>query len=279
MASNPEFIADNKVILEQWKSAIDLQLLTVASRAAPDSERLQSAARYVLEGQGKRLRGLLVMALGHDLGSLDPEVSGALHAAVSVEMLHAASLVHDDLPALDNDDLRRGRPSCHRAFSEATAILVGDLLVGRAIEWIGEGLTAPARQLHVAKVLSRAWGDLCVGQQLDIERSADPKVIQRLMELKTGTLFGASAYAGCVCGGLPTERAEEFFAWGVEVGVLFQKLDDVSDGDSTMSEPFHRNREIADSHARLVKLASSRALPLTELVYRTIVGTSSGALK
>jgi geranylgeranyl pyrophosphate synthase len=274
MASNPELIEENMAILAQWKSSIEVELLKVASAAASESQRLQDGVRYVLEGQGKRLRGLLVMALARDLGGCGPETSGALHAAVSVEMLHAASLVHDDLPALDNDDLRRGRPSCHRAFSEATAILVGDLLVGRAIGWIGEGPATSERQLLIVKMLGRSWGDLCVGQHLDIEKSSDRKVIKRLMELKTGALFGASAYAGCVCAGLSPTLASEFFAWGVEIGVLFQKLDDVSDGDGTMSEPFDREREIFESHARLLKHASPRALPLTELVYRKIVGVS-----
>ena len=274
MASEPKLKEENEAMLAQWKASLEVELLKVAAVAAPDSRRLQDAVRYVLEGQGKRLRGLLLMALAQDLGGLGPETSGALDAAVSVEMLHAASLVHDDLPALDNDDLRRGRPACHRAFSEGTAILVGDLLVGRSIALIGEGPATAERQLDIARILSRSWADLCVGQQIDIEKSFDPKVIKRSMELKTGALFGASVYAGCVYGGVSPAIARDFFSWGVDIGVLFQRLDDVSDGDGEMSDPIVREQEIFEAYARLLKYASPAALPLTELVYRKIVGIS-----
>ena len=258
--------------LQQWRSLIDLELVSTASQIAPHSRTLQEAVTYVLEGQGKRLRALLVLALARDVdGSTDARHSGALAAALAVEMLHAASLVHDDLPALDNDDTRRGRPSCHRAFSEGTAILTGDLLVGRAMQLVGE-VSAPAeRVLRIAKTLSRAWSELCVGQQLDIEKPTDAATVQSLMELKTGALFGASAAAGVSCGGLSPEKSEAFFAWGVKVGVLCQRLDDISDGDGTSGDGFDATRECVTLLEQLKSLSMSKTLPHTEVIYRKIV--------
>lgn len=258
--------------LQAWRSLVDSELVATALRIAPRSPTIQRAVTYVLEGQGKRLRALLVLSLACDLtGSLDARHSGALSTAVAVEMLHAASLVHDDLPALDNDDTRRGRPSCHRAFSEGTAILAGDLLFGRAIELVG-AVSAPAdRVLRVVQTLCRAWSELCIGQQLDIEKHTDAATVQSLMELKTGALFGASAAAGAVCGGLSATQAEDFFAWGVKVGVLFQRLDDISDGDGTSGDGFDASQERLALLAHLRSLSLPTSLPLTEGVYQKIV--------
>jgi geranylgeranyl pyrophosphate synthase len=258
--------------LDAYKRVLERELSRVAALAAPLSVRLHEATRYVLEGQGKRLRGLLVMAVARDLGGERADETASLGPAVAVEMLHAASLVHDDLPALDNDDLRRGRPSCHKAFSEATAILVGDLLVGRALERVGQGTVHPEGQLAITIKLSAAWAELCMGQQLDIEKPSQPDIIQKLMELKTGALFGVSAYSGAVCSGLSAQEAERFFEWGKSVGVLFQKLDDISDGDGVSRETFDAEREVACCREQLSQLVAGVDLPMTVQVFQKIVG-------
>jgi geranylgeranyl pyrophosphate synthase len=186
-------------------------------------------------------------------------------------MLHAASLVHDDLPALDNDDMRRGRPSCHRQFNEATAILTGDYLVGRAFAVVaGEGLSA-LQQLRVLASLAQAWGDLCIGQQVDIEKPTEPEKIVRLMELKTGALFGAASACGAICGDRDDQSVRRFHEWGKKLGVLFQRLDDISDGDGALEAPFNRDTEIEALRGELRSLHDA-PLPICEAVFRLIVG-------
>jgi geranylgeranyl diphosphate synthase type II len=158
---------------------------------------------------------------------------------VAIETLHAASLVHDDLPALDNDDTRRGKPSCHKAFGEATAILVGDALVGAAMFHVLDDETLPTDlRARVARVLSYVWRDLCVGQQvdLDIGMGSDRKARSEMIRLKTGILFGAAASCGAICAGIRDADISSYFEWGVKVGECFQALDDLDDGDRPESE-------------------------------------------
>jgi farnesyl diphosphate synthase len=260
--------------LKEWRALIDRQLLDVVASTRGESEVLKSAAMYVVAGQGKRLRGLLTMAIEHDCAGTHRACPTGFVAALAAEILHAASLVHDDLPALDNDDFRRGRPSCHRAFTEATAILTGDYLIGRAFSLVCEGDIAAVRQGSVTGTLARAWGDLCMGQQLDIERSHEAHDPEIVMRLKTGALFGASAMCGALCAGLDEKTTTAFYSWGERVGVLFQKLDDIDDGDGPQSGAFDKGRE---TQALLAALQAIRpqSMPTTELVYRLIVGDVS----
>jgi geranylgeranyl diphosphate synthase type II len=158
---------------------------------------------------------------------------------VAIEALHAASLVHDDLPALDNDDMRRGKPSCHKVHGEATAILVGDALVGAAMFNVLDDETLPTDlRARVARVLSHVWRDLCVGQQvdLDIATVSDPEARSQMVRLKTGILFGAAASCGAICAGIRDADIASYFEWGVRVGECFQALDDIDDGDRPESE-------------------------------------------
>jgi farnesyl diphosphate synthase len=258
--------------IREWRELVNRELVTLGTNSARDSKRLEAAATYVLEGPGKRLRALLTFAVTQDISRAEvTEQPHSLRAGIGIEILHAASLVHDDLPALDNDDMRRGRPSCHRQFNEATAILTGDYLVGQAYSLITTGTLSPTQQVRVLTKLSRAWSDLCVGQQLDIEQPTDLDTIHRLMELKTGSLFGAAAACGAMCADCDGEVLDRFDTWGTKVGVLFQKLDDVADGDGTVAERFNRDTEVRRLHSELRALWSS-PLPFTEAVYGMIVG-------
>lgn len=256
-------------VLQGWRELIDLELATVGSNPAKDSERLKAAASYVLQGQGKRLRGLLAMAIHSDISRDQKEPPVTLGVAFALEMLHAASLVHDDLPALDNDDVRRGRPSCHRAFNEATAILTGDFLVGRAFSVVAGGALSPMQQLRVLARLAPAWADLCVGQQVDIEQPKTPEEVHRLMELKTGALFGVAAAAGAICADLTDEDTQRFYDWGVRVGVLFQRLDDIADGQVGYLGALDT---VAETRVLLTELRGLRghALPLAEEVFHWV---------
>jgi geranylgeranyl pyrophosphate synthase len=222
-------------VFEGWRAEVEQELLSLAREYTKDSSHLRDATTYVLEGAGKKLRALLILSIARDLLGSQGDLRGALRCALAVEVLHAASLVHDDLPALDNDDYRRGRPSCHRAFNEATAILVGDLLVGVAFSSVSR-LDTAEMSAHVCSLLARTWSELCVGQQLDLQGVSEMSQRRRMIELKTGALFGCAAACGALCARVEVELVERLFEWGVRVGVAFQKLDDVSDGECSVEE-------------------------------------------
>jgi farnesyl diphosphate synthase len=186
--------------------------------------RLVDAMRYAALGGGKRLRGFLVMEVG-----------------ASVEMLHAYSLVHDDLPCMDDDDLRRGKPSVHRAFDEATAILAGDALQARAFEVLAEPDTHsdPQARCDLIQALGLAAGarGMAGGQMIDMEaegQSLNIGEVSRLHALKTGRLIQYSAEAGAILGRAAGPMRQQIAAFGRDLGAAFQIADDLLDaeGDS-----------------------------------------------
>jgi farnesyl diphosphate synthase len=258
-------------ILKEWREIVHSELVTEGQSSLGASKGLQAATTYVLQAPGKRLRALLALAICSDVTGKELTKPHALKPGVALEMLHAASLVHDDLPALDNDDMRRGRPSCHRQFTEATAILTGDYLVGRAFGVVTEAPLTAMQQLRILTILARAWGELCMGQQADIEKPTEAAAIQRLMELKTGALFGAAAASGALCADVDDRVTALFYGWGVRLGVLFQRLDDLADGDGAPDPTFNKDFAVASLFKELRAL-SDKPLPLTEAVYKMVVG-------
>jgi geranylgeranyl diphosphate synthase type II len=226
----------------RWRASVEEGLQELSHNCGKGHTALVAPIQYVLLGGGKRLRALLALSLCRDLNSEAAHgdaINRALSSAVAIEALHAASLVHDDLPALDNDDTRRGKPSCHMAYGEATAILVGDALVGAAMFNVLDDETLPTDlRARVARVLSHVWRDLCVGQQVDLEIAAvsDPQARSQMIRLKTGILFGAAASCGAICAGIRDADIATYFEWGVTVGECFQALDDIDDGDRLESE-------------------------------------------
>ena len=202
--------------------------------------RLIKAMRYAALGGGKRLRGFLVMEVA-SLFKVAPAC--AARVAASVEMLHAYSLIHDDLPAMDDDDLRRGKPSTHKAFDEATAILAGDALQARAFEVLAEADTHsdPAARCELVCALGLAAGarGMAGGQMIDMEaegRQLSLGEVSRLHALKTGRLIQYAAEAGAILGRAPWQVRAQIAAYGRDIGSAFQIADDVLDTVGTAEQ-------------------------------------------
>ena len=202
--------------------------------------RVTEAMRYAVLGGGKRMRAFLVMESASLFG-VDRRC--AARVAASVEMLHAYSLVHDDLPAMDDDDLRRGKPSTHKAFDEATAILAGDALLTRAFEILAEPDTHDSAEARCELVLAlgHAAGSrgMVGGQMIDIDaegRTLTADEIGRLQALKTGRLIQYSAEAGAILGRATPAQRHLLAGYGRDVGAAFQIADDLLDVEGTAEE-------------------------------------------
>jgi farnesyl diphosphate synthase/geranylgeranyl diphosphate synthase type II len=209
-------------------SRVEAQLRRAAAeRARAGPPRLAEALGYALLGGGKRLRPALALASAEAVGGDAGDGSLAMRFAVALEMVHTYSLVHDDLPSMDDDDLRRGRPTVHRAFDEATAVLVGDALQSAAFAWLLDGREARAADL--ARLLAGAATRMVEGQALDLESEgggpAEAEVLD-LMARKTGALLAAAVAGGAVAG-CGQDRGLD--AVGRRLGVAFQIADDLLD--------------------------------------------------
>jgi farnesyl diphosphate synthase len=202
--------------------------------------RLIEAMRYACLGGGKRLRAFVAMEAA-SLFSVDRRCAARVGAAI--EMVHAYSLVHDDLPAMDDDDLRRGKPSCHRAFDEATAILAGDALQTRAFEVLAEPDTHsnPDARCELVAALALASGarGMVGGQMIDMVsegKQLNAEQITRLQALKTGRLIQVSAEAGAILGRAGPAQRHLLAAYGRDLGAAFQIADDLLDATGTTEE-------------------------------------------
>ncbi|HZL46591.1 MAG TPA: farnesyl diphosphate synthase [Opitutaceae bacterium] len=206
-----------------------------AADAAPG--RLHGAMRYSLEAGGKRVRPVLVLAaaeLFDPAGRVDP-----IPAAVAVECIHTYSLIHDDLPCMDNDDLRRGRPTCHRAFDEPTALLAGDALLTQAFFLLNDAYASqPSLAVALGRELADAAGSrqLVGGQMLDLlgEKSAavTDAMLQQIHAGKTAAMIRASLVLGGLIGGAPPAAIKTLRAVGTSLGMAFQIRDDILDATS-----------------------------------------------
>ena len=201
--------------------------------ASGSAERLYQAMRYALFGGGKYLRPYIVDA---SAGIFEVPQVASLRTGAAVEMIHAYSLVHDDLPAMDDDDLRRGRATCHRAFDEATAILAGDALLTLAFQTLAAPEThsdARVRADLVASLADSAGGRGMVGgQMIDLESEHVPvgaAAIRDIMRLKTGALLTFSAMAGAILGQADARAREALRNFGSDLGLAFQMKDDLLD--------------------------------------------------
>jgi geranylgeranyl diphosphate synthase type II len=208
----------------------------------PQTDRppgVHAAMRYSVFAGGKRLRPTLAMLAAEAAGG---KAEDALAVAAALEMIHTYSLIHDDLPAMDDDDFRRGRPTCHRVHGEAMAILAGDALLTRAFEVLsepGDSPTPPARRLQIVSEVAGAAGSqgMVGGQAMDMVaegHAIDMDTLRYLHAHKTGALIRASIRAGAIAGGADAEALEALTRYAERVGLAFQIVDDILDveGDS-----------------------------------------------
>jgi farnesyl diphosphate synthase len=226
--------------LRECATVVEETLADLLPEVAGPEARLWDAMRYATLGGGKRMRAFLVMQ-GAALFNVDARC--AARVAAAVEMLHAYSLVHDDLPAMDNDDLRRGKPSNHKAFDEATAILAGDALQSRAFEILADPDThsQPEARAELVLALAHAAGaaGMCGGQMIDMlaeGQQLTAEEIGRLHTLKTGRLIQFSAEAGAILGRAGPHQRAALAAYGRDLGAAFQIADDVLDVTGTEAE-------------------------------------------
>ncbi len=226
---------DLQAYLTDRREEIDRALDRALDRGTEDS-RIVAAMRHSLMGGGKRLRPVLCMAAA---GAVGGNASGktARAAACALEMIHTYSLIHDDLPAMDDDDLRRGKPTCHRAFDEATAVLAGDALLTLAFESLaaaamdGSGIS-PDRWLRVIREIAAAAGHhgMIEGQMRDIAAETTPldrEALEAMHSLKTGALIRASVRAGAMLGGGTETEIDALDRYAAQIGLAFQVTDDI----------------------------------------------------
>ena len=232
-------MTDHEAEIERWRERFETVLDQYLPPESEPPSSLHRAMRYSALAGGKRFRPVLVYAagkaLGLDLTALDP-------IAAAVECIHAYSLIHDDLPAMDDDDLRRGRPTCHRAFDEATAILAGDALQALAFEILAAGLPATEPGLHALHEVAQACGStgMAGGQVLDllaVGQKIDEDALTRMHRLKTGALIRACVTAPCLLAAAGESSLSRLARYGECVGLAFQVRDDILDvtGDSEVT--------------------------------------------
>jgi geranylgeranyl diphosphate synthase type II len=238
----------------QLRAEIDAALDRYTQFAEGCPARLAEAIRYSLLAPGKRLRPLLVLMSAQACGSPPQR---AMPAACAVEMVHTYSLIHDDLPAMDDDDMRRGRPSCHAAFGEATAILAGDALLARAFEVMARDIDPPHVAARCCAELAAAAGaDALVGGQSDdlaaeasIAGGDAPKGAQAVRQLeaihrrKTGAMFRVSLRLGALAAQAAEEHVAHLDEYGKRLGVAFQIIDDLLDEDGDESQMGKRTQK------------------------------------
>jgi farnesyl diphosphate synthase len=260
--------------LTRVASVVEAELDALLPRPEGAEARLAEAMRYATLGGGKRMRAFLVMESAA-LFAVAPTC--AARVAAALEMLHAYSLVHDDLPAMDDDDLRRGKPSCHKAFDEATAILVGDALQTRAFEVLAEPDTHsdPQARSELVVALAAAAGarGMAGGQMIDMVtqgQTLDAHAVSRLQLLKTGRLIQFATEAGAILGRAPLPQRHLLAAYGRDLGAAFQIADDLLDAEGTTEETGKTaGKDAAAGKATMVAvLGAERARAQAELLAR-----------
>jgi geranylgeranyl pyrophosphate synthase len=214
----------------QVRQLVDAELDGLVPSESAHPARLYQAIRWSLFGEGKRFRPALVIASGREFGAADEMLLGT---AAAVEMIHTYSLIHDDLPAMDDDDLRRGRATVHKKFDEATAILAGDALQAMAFETIANDVSLDEHlRLLLISQLSTAAGQMVGGQQMDLEaegKSLNIEEIEHIHKGKTGALISFSVRAGGMIAHANPDEMDRLSKFGERIGLLFQITDDLLD--------------------------------------------------
>lgn len=225
---------------DDLREAVDRHLETIHFSSEAATAGLDEAMRYSLLAGGKRIRPVLCLATARSLGeSIEPY----LDMAAAIEMVHTYSLVHDDLPAMDDDDLRRGKPTSHIKYGEAVAILAGDGLFAEAVQAMSRIDAEPARVLEAVQLLTSATGveGMVGGQYVDVSgEDLDADGLRHLHSLKTGRLIAVSVEAALALGGVPEAKRGPYHRFAAELGILFQIVDDILDvtgSDEELGKP------------------------------------------
>jgi geranylgeranyl pyrophosphate synthase len=227
-------------LLASSRALVELELNKLLPLSGTAPEKIHQAIRWSVIAGGKRFRPALLLAVGQAFGA---RVEALLRTACAFEMVHTYSLIHDDLPAMDDDDLRRGRPTCHVRFDEATAILAGDALQTLAFQTIAEdaGLDAEKRIALIAELAHAAATPegMVAGQALDMEaetRQVSRAQLEEIHRLKTGALITAAARCGAIIGGASESELVAVTSYGAHLGLLFQITDDFLDVTATAED-------------------------------------------
>jgi geranylgeranyl diphosphate synthase, type II len=221
----PQFFEDGRI-------AVDAALEKLLPPETIEPSSIHSAMRYSVFAGGKRIRPILCLETAR---IFNPDIAAALHPACAIECIHTYSLIHDDLPALDNDDLRRGKPTCHKKFGEALAILAGDALLTLAFEIIGAASVPADRRAAILSEVASAAGTvngMVGGQVADLEaggKAVTAQMLEYIHRSKTAALIRASVIAGALCAGATPEDVARLRKYGELIGLLFQVTDDILD--------------------------------------------------
>ena len=245
---------DLKRYLAKQRQCVDEALERLLNGKHFEGSSLREAMRYSIKAGGKRLRPILCLASTHAVGGKEED---ALPVACALEMIHTYSLIHDDLPAMDDDALRRGKPTCHKAFGEATAILAGDALLTFAFQLLADHALLQDRQYHgqwlnTMALIARAAGyeGMIEGQMRDIaaegrELSADQ--LEQLHLLKTGALISASIHTGASIGGADEKSTARLTQFARHIGLAFQVTDDIL---NEIGDPYTMGKAAGTDHMR-----------------------------
>jgi geranylgeranyl pyrophosphate synthase len=231
-------MSDLQAFFSEVADRVNAELDWLIPATGPGPESLRDAMRWSLFAGGKNLRAALVFAVGRSFGAADERL---IRTAAAVEMIHTYSLIHDDLPSMDDADLRRGLETCHRKFGEATAILAGDALQVLSFQAIAEDERLPG-EMRIALIvrLARAAAKMVVGQQLDLEAEGRSSIsnaeLERIHKNKTGALIGFSAEAGALLGDADEAEFAAISKFAERLGLLFQITDDLLDVTQTTEE-------------------------------------------
>ena len=269
-------MTDIVAVLKQFSAEFNPYLQQCFKLPQGAEKRVIEAMCYSVMNGGKRLRPFLVCS---SAVLFNVPMQTSFPVAASLEMLHSYSLIHDDLPAMDNDDLRRGKPTCHKQFDEATAILAGDGLQAYAFEFLANALTIrPEVRLTLLQLLAEAagaFGGMVAGQTLDLyaistgNKNEDENIIARLEEMKTGRLLRYACEAGAVLGQAPLELRQKLVSYSRKVGQAFQIADDILDreGDQKLvGKTLHKD----DTQSKFTYVSYYGVEPARQLAHRLI---------
>jgi geranylgeranyl diphosphate synthase type II len=239
-ATNPDISINAREFLASCRALIDSELDRLIPKETAAPTRVHSAIRWSLFAGGKRFRPALLLATGQTFGANTDDL---LRTACALEMIHTYSLIHDDLPSMDNDELRRGRPTCHVKFDEATAILAGDALQTLAFQTIAEDeQLSPQLRVHLIAEIARAAGTpegMVAGQAHDLDaesRDVTDVELERIHHRKTGALIRAAARCGAIIAGASERELEAVTEYATNLGLLFQITDDLLDVTATAED-------------------------------------------